>query len=128
MTDDGITKGVLPGGIAGQFPAGYVDPNQQGYGVPGQVPGGYGQQGYGMGGGGGTGLIGELLGGGLLAGGVVGGGMMMHEEHPDERREGMMGVDHPRGTLDRFLGGSFSQGMGAPREGFTERHIMRDLL
>jgi hypothetical protein len=34
----------------------------------------------------------------------------------------------PQGMLDRFMGGSFSQGMAAPREGFVERHIMRDLL
>jgi hypothetical protein len=54
----------------------------------------------------------------------MGGGMMggIVEEHMmrDRMREGGMG---PQGTLDRFLGGSFSQGMGRPHEGFVERHM-----
>jgi uncharacterized protein YhaN len=112
---------------------------QQGYG-----PQGFGQQGYGPEGnmqeemmqegmmqpgmGGGMGGMGGGMGGmgmggmgmGMGVGGGIMGGMM------EERMMG--GGMGPQGTLDRFLGGSFSQGMGRPREGFVERHIMRGLL
>jgi len=128
--------GTLPGGaMAGSIPGSMIAGGQQVYGgtqVPG-VPGEYGQQGYGQQGydqgygqqgygqqgydqgymdptqgmaGGIGGLESELLGGGMMGGGGIG----------------------PRGMLDRFMGGSFSKGMSGPREGFAERHIMRELL
>gem|GEM_PF-438211 len=100
---------------------GYADPMQQGYGQQGYDQG-YGQQGYvdpmqqGVGGGGG--ILGEIMGGGMMAGGIMGGGMMAG---------GMMGgggMMSPHHTLERFLGGSFSQNMQAPREGFVERRLL----
>jgi len=148
--DAGAIPGVLPGapipgGVPGaQFPTGqvyggaspipgqqgydqgygqqgYADPMQQGYGQQGYDQG-YGQQGYvdpmqqGVGGGGG--ILGEIMGGGMMAGGIMGGGMMAG---------GMMGgggMMSPHHTLERFLGGSFSQNMQAPREGFVERRLL----
>jgi uncharacterized protein YhaN len=126
---------------------------QQGYGQQGYGQQGYGQQGYGsqgfdqqgygpqgmmqeemmqegmqpgmgrmgMGGMGGIGPMG--MGGMGVGGGILGG--IMEERTMDRGIDRGMG---PQGTLDRFLGGSFSQGMGRPREGFVERHIMRGLL
>jgi uncharacterized protein YhaN len=88
---------------------------------PGMGMGGMGMGGMGMGGGGG--IIGrlenehrerEMMQGGMMGGGMMGG------------MDPMMGG--PQATLDRFMGGAFSQGMAAPREGFVERHILRDLL
>jgi uncharacterized protein YhaN len=123
---------------AGAMQQGY---GQQGYDQQGYGPQGFGQQGYGpqgmlqeemqegvqpgMGMGGGMGM-GMGMGGGVGMG--VGGGIMggMMGGIMEERMMGG-GMGH-QGTLERFLGGSFSQGMGRPREGFVERHIMRDLL
>ncbi|HXY43094.1 MAG TPA: hypothetical protein VEH29_02805 [Acidimicrobiales bacterium] len=147
----GVLPGApIPGGVPGaQFPTGqvyggaspipgqqgydqgygqqgYADPMQQGYGQQGYgqqgYDQGYGQQGYvdpmqqGVGGGGG--ILGEIMGGGMMAGGIMGGGMMAG---------GMMGgggMMSPHHTLERFLGGSFSQNMQAPREGFVERRLL----
>jgi len=75
------------------------------------------------------------MGGGMGGGGIV--GRIENEVREHEVRDEMMGgggmmgggmLGGPQGTLDRFLGGSFSQGMAQPHEGFIERHIRRDML
>jgi hypothetical protein len=115
-------------GQQGHGPQGF---DQQGYGQQGYGQQGYGPQGMmqeemmqegmqpGMGGMG-MGGMGAMGMGGMGVGGGIMGAMM------GERMMG--GGMSPQGTLDRFLGGSFSRGMGRPREGFVERHIMRGLL
>ena len=82
----------------------------------------------------GGGIMGGM-GGGMGGGGIV--GRIENEVREHEVRDEMMGgggmmgggmMGGPQGTLDRFLGGSFSQGMAQPHEGFIERHIRRDIL
>jgi hypothetical protein len=68
--------------------------------------------------------MGQMGMGGMRVGGGILGGIM--EERTMDR--GMDWGIGPQGALGQFLGGSFSQGMGHPREGFVERHIMRGLL
>ena len=72
---------------------------------------------------GGMGGMGQMGMGGYASGRRDLGGIM-------EKRTTDRGMDWGfglQGTLDQSLGRSFSQGMGRPREGFVERHIMRGL-
>jgi len=129
-------QGYGPQGYGQQgFAPGY-DPMQPGMMQPGMMqeemmmqegmqPGmGMGMAGgYGMAGGGiGRRIENEVREHEMMEGGMMGGGMM---GGMDPMMGGAMG---PQATLERFMGGSFSQGVTGRREGFVERHIMRDLL
>jgi hypothetical protein len=138
--EQGQIPGGVPAGAVGMQPEPVPGGAQPGYGQPYQQPGygqpaygqpGYPQQGYGSpaqqptGGQTGGGMHrGRLI--GEIAVGVIGAGLVAHEVDEHERR------DHertPEGTLGRFLGGGFSQGMREPRrEGLVEREARRHLL
>ena len=128
----GFQPGSVPGGVQPEY-AQSAYPQQPAYEPQGPPQQGYGQQqgypqqqGYGQQQGGG-GMMGGGRSRGVLAGevvaGVVGAGFLAHEVDEHHRHE------RAEGRLNQFVGGGFSKDMHERRrEGFVERHVLRDVL